>query len=120
MNISITKKFNFEAAHSLPNHDGKCRNLHGHSYVFEVTVGGSVVNNGPKEGMVMDFADLKKVVNEEILLSWDHSYLNDIVPFVTTAENLALEIYNRLKNKNISVIKVKLWETSSAFVEVVG
>ena len=119
MKISVTKQFRFEAAHSLPGHDGKCKNLHGHSYVLEVTVSGPVATSGPKEGMVMDFADLSKIVDEEIISQWDHQYLNDILPFATTAENLAAESFRRLQAKGLPVIKVKLWETSKSFAEVV-
>lgn len=120
MKISITKQFRFEAAHTLPNHDGKCKNLHGHSYLLEVTISGAVNKEGPKEGMVMDFSDLSKVVDAEIISKWDHQYLNDILPFVTTAENLALECFKRISSQGISVSKIKLWETSKSFVEVVG
>ncbi len=119
MKISISKKFSFEAAHNLPLHDGKCKNLHGHSYVLEVFVSGLVQNEGPKIGMVMDFSDLSKIVKEKIIDIWDHKYLNDIVAFPTTAENLAQEIFKILENENLSVNKVILHETetSSAIVE---
>ena len=118
MKTSITKTFNFEAAHKLPNHDGKCANLHGHSYKFEVTVIGEIIKDGPKEGMVMDFADLSKVVNSEILEKWDHQFLNDILPFTTTAENLATEIFKILKANGLNVTKVRLWETAKAYATV--
>lgn len=117
MKASITKQFRFEAGHSLPNHDGKCRNIHGHSYLLEVTVSGPIVKEGPKEGMIMDFADISKVVESEVISEWDHQFLNDILPFTTTAENLAVEIFDRLK-KHIPVTKVRLWETSKSYVEV--
>lgn len=117
MNISITKKFKFEAAHLLPHHDGKCKNLHGHSYVLEVSLSGELHANGPKEGMVMDFSEVTSIVNQEVITPWDHQFLNDLLPFVTTAENLAVEIFNRL-SKQLPVTKVKLWETATCFVEV--
>ncbi len=118
MKTSITKIFYFEAAHKLPNHDGKCANLHGHSYKFEVTISGEIIKTGSKEGMVLDFADLSKIVNTEILEKWDHQYLNDILPFTTTAELLATEIFKILKNANMSVTKVRLWETAKAYATV--
>lgn len=118
MKITITKQFTFEAAHSLPNHDGKCRNLHGHSYIFEVTVGGTIVESGAKEGMIMDFADLSHVVKKEIVDEWDHQLLNNILPFTTTAENLAQECFARLEKAGIQIEKVKFWETAKAFVEI--
>ncbi len=116
--ITITKQFRFEAAHNLPNHDGKCRGLHGHSYLLEVSVAGPIITEGPKEGMIMDFADLSKIVKEQIVGQWDHQYLNDILPFVTTAENLASECFERLLQKDIPVVKIRLWETATSFVEV--
>jgi len=117
MKISITKQFRFEAGHSLPNHDGKCRNNHGHSYLLEVTITGPIIQDGAKEGMVMDFVDISKFVDTEIISQWDHQFLNDILPFTTTAENLANEVFKRLKN-HIPVTKVRLWETSKSYVEV--
>jgi len=118
MKTSITKIFTFEAAHKLPQHDGKCANLHGHSYKFEVTVTGEIIKDGPKAAMVLDFADLSKVVNTEILEKWDHQFLNDILPFTTTAENLATEIFKILKLNNLKVTKVRLWETAKAYATV--
>lgn len=118
MKISITKKFTFEAAHQLPNHDGKCKNLHGHSYVLEVTVSGPVIQSGPKEGMIMDFKDLSVIVDREIINQWDHQYLNDVLPFVTTAENLATEALSRLQKAGLPVTSITLWETAKSFVTV--
>ena len=118
MNISITKQFKFEAAHLLPNHDGKCKNLHGHSYVLEITVSGPIIETGPKEGTVMDFSDLSKIVDREIISKWDHQFLNEILPFTTTAENLALECFRIIEEHNIPLTKIKLFETAKCFVEV--
>ncbi len=117
MNISITKQFKFEAAHKLTNHDGKCRNLHGHSYLLEITIDGPIIESGPKEGMIMDFSDISKIVESEIINQWDHQYLNDLVSFTTTAENLVTECYKRLENK-LPITKIRLWETSKSFAEV--
>lgn len=116
--ISITKKYNFEAAHKLPNHKGQCSRLHGHSYLFEVTISGPIIKEGGSEGMVLDFADLSKVVEREIINKWDHRYLNEIVSFVTTAENLALEIFSRLEKAGLNIESVRLWETAKAYAEV--
>ena len=118
MKTSITKSFFFEAAHQLKNHDGKCANLHGHSYRFDVTVAGSLITNGSSEGMVIDFADLSKKVNDEIIEKWDHPFLNDLVTFPTTAELLAKEIFSKLKDSGLNVIKVCLWETSKSYATV--
>jgi 6-pyruvoyltetrahydropterin/6-carboxytetrahydropterin synthase len=119
MKTYITKQFKFEAAHSLPNHDGKCKNLHGHSYILEVTVTGPIISSGPKEGMIMDFSELNTIVNQEIIGQWDHQFLNDLLPFTTTAENLAQECYRRLEKSGLDIEKIKLWETAKSFVEVI-
>lgn len=118
MKISITKKFTFEAAHSLPFHDGKCKNLHGHSYRLEVTVAGPIIESGPKQGMVMDFADITKVVDENIIKKWDHQFLNDLLIFPTTAENLAQECFQILTNQGLPISKIRLYETEKCFVEI--
>jgi 6-pyruvoyltetrahydropterin/6-carboxytetrahydropterin synthase len=68
--------------------------------------------------MVMDFADMSKVVDREIISKWDHQFLNDLVPFVTTAENLASHIFTTLRDAGLSVTKIKLRETAKCFVEI--
>ena len=87
MHTSVTRTFTFEAAHQLPWHDGKCRNLHGHSYRLEVTVEGPI---GP-QGIVVDFADIKRVVERDVVDVYDHRYLNDLLDN-PTAELIAAEI----------------------------
>ncbi|MBI4114466.1 MAG: 6-carboxytetrahydropterin synthase QueD [Candidatus Niyogibacteria bacterium] len=117
--MSVSKIFTFEAAHQLPNHKGKCARLHGHSYRFEVTVSGPIQQEGgSSEGMVIDFADLSNIVEREILQPWDHQFLNDLVPYVTTAENLAVDIFNKLKRSGIPIKRVCLWETAQASATV--
>lgn len=116
--ISITKIFTFEAAHSLPNHRGKCRRPHGHSYKLEVTLAGPLKTRGSSQGMVMDFADVSRLVKREIITQWDHHSLNDLFSFPTTAENLALEAFRRLKAANLPVVRVRLWETTTSYAEV--
>jgi len=65
----ITKQFTFETGHALYGYDGKCRNIHGHSYKLSVTVIGKPISDSSnvKYGMVIDFGDLKKIVNKEIV-----------------------------------------------------
>lgn len=118
MRTEVTRKFTFEAAHFLPNHDGKCKTLHGHSYTLEVSVSGPITESGPKEGMVMDFADITAVVEREVIKQWDHQFLNDLVSFPTTAENLAGEVFKRVKAAGLPVSRVKLWETARGAAEV--
>ena len=117
--MTITKIFTFEAAHSLPEHDGKCKNLHGHSYSLEVTASGPIIESGSKQGMIMDFADISTIVKKEILDVWDHQFLNDILPFTTTAELLAQECFKKLEASGLPIEKIKLYETAKSFVEVV-
>lgn len=75
--IRLTKEFSFEMAHFLPGYDGLCRNVHGHSYLLRVTVAGrpSADEASPKLGMVMDFSDLKRIVNEEVVGRLDHALM---------------------------------------------
>lgn len=73
--IRLTKEFSFEAAHALGGYDGPCREIHGHSYRLFVTIKGTPSCNpdDPKQGMVMDFGVLKKIVGEEIISRFDHA-----------------------------------------------
>lgn len=64
--MKITKIFTFDSSHMLDGHDGKCQNLHGHTYKLEITVSDDPVRGGPKDGMVMDFTDLKAIVKQHI------------------------------------------------------
>lgn len=75
--IRLTKEFTFEAAHALWGYDGKCRELHGHSYRLFVTVAGepSSDESSPKLGMVMDFGELKHIVTREIVSRLDHALI---------------------------------------------
>ena len=72
-NIRITKEFTIEMAHALHNYDGKCANIHGHSYQLAITLIGEPISDdkNPKLGMVMDFSVLKKIVNEEVISEFD-------------------------------------------------
>jgi len=82
--MEITKIFTFDSAHYLPNHKGKCKNLHGHTYTLYVTIKGEI----DKNGFVVDFGDLKESIKPIIDLL-DHNYLNDILE-TPTCENLLL------------------------------
>lgn len=75
MYIRVTKEFKFEMAHALLNHDGPCKNIHGHSYLLSVTLKGKPIldANSPKSGMVVDFTDIKKIVNETVIYPFDHA-----------------------------------------------
>ncbi len=113
MKMRVTRTFGFEAAHRLPWHPGKCRDLHGHSYRLEVTVEGPV----GEQGIVIDFADVKEMVQREVVDRFDHRYLNDLVDN-PTAELLASEIWKSLEAAGLSVCRIRLWETSDCSVEI--
>lgn len=123
--IKITKSFKFDSAHYLENHKGKCSSIHGHTYHLDVTVSridGGLQNSGSDEGMVIDFSDLKDIVKTHVIEKMDHKLLNDVFQFRTTAENIALYIFEvlteNLKPLNLKVLNIKLWETPDSCVEV--
>lgn len=119
--IKITKQFKFEAAHFLPNYEGACNNLHGHSYLLEISLEGYPKENGSEMGMVMDFGRLKKIVNEEIIEKMDHHLLNDIPGLENpTAEKMVVWVWNILFEKLPDIVSVKLWETETSYVEYKG
>lgn len=96
-NIRLSKIFYFEAAHALYGYDGKCKNIHGHSYKLQVTVIGQPLPDpsNPKYGMVMDFGELKDLVKKEIISVFDHAIvLNGDSPHAALAKSLADEGHN--------------------------
>lgn len=115
MKTSVTRIFTFEAAHQLHWHSGKCKRLHGHSYRLEVTVEGDI---GPN-GVIVDFADIQAVVARTVIQRYDHSYLNDLIPN-PTAELLAQDIWNLLQENQLSISRIRLWETANCMAEVYG
>jgi len=112
--LTITRVFWFEAAHRLDGYPGNCWNLHGHSYKVEVEVGPTRLNASPLPSMVMDLADLKKVV-QPVIDKLDHSFLNDIL-LEPTAENLCVFIKDSLA-LDLNVVRVRVWETHSSYAE---
>jgi len=110
-NIRITKQFSFETGHALYGYDGKCRNIHGHSYKLFVTVIGLPISDtkNVKYGMVIDFSDLKKIVKEEIVDVFDHATVfNKNTPHV--------ELARELKNRGHDVLLVDYQPTSEMMV----
>jgi len=140
--VRITKEFTFETGHALHGYDGKCRNVHGHSYKLAVTVIGEPImdNTHVKFGMVIDFTDLKKIVKEEIVDPFDHATVfNKNSPHVELAAELksrghdviladyqptsemmiqdfAKKIADRLPN-NIELFSLRLRETETSYAE---
>lgn len=110
----------FEAAHRIVGHPGKCDRLHGHSWKVEAIVRGRVLD---ELGMLVDFKVVKGALNE-ILDTMDHQYLNDLEPFQDanpTAERLASHIYGILKTHEAGwadgkLHAVRVWESPRASV----
>ena len=140
--IRITKQFNFETGHALYGYDGACRNIHGHSYKLYVTVIGLPIDDKEhvKYGMVIDFKDLKKIVNQEGVEVFDHATVfNKNTPhkdlaitlknnghkvimadYQPTCELLVIDFANKIKNRlpsNILLHSLKLQETESSFAQ---
>ena len=119
MRTRVIRTFTFDAAHVLPWHPGKCRNLHGHTYRLEVSVEGPV---GP-HGIVTDFADLDTIVRREVLDRYDHTYLNDLLDN-PTAELVAADAWKRLEHLGaggaLTLISLRLWETPESSVELLA
>ncbi len=121
--VLVAARFEFAAGHTLPHHAGKCRQPHGHNYVLEVGVRGTPrpADGSPSEGMVVDFADIKHTVQDRVLAHLDHRSLNDALPAEfqpPTAEHVALWVWESLGPFLSDLALVRLWETSSAYVEV--
>ena len=122
--LSVTKEFEFESCHNLKNYIGQCANLHGHSYKMQVTVTGSASLLPMNNGMLLDFKNLKKIVKERVVDGWDHTYLNEVVTYQPTAENMAIDAMDKVQQgiseeyPGLIVSRIKLWETSTSFVEV--
>jgi 6-pyruvoyltetrahydropterin/6-carboxytetrahydropterin synthase len=141
-NIRITKQFSFETGHALYGYDGKCKNVHGHSYKLSVTVIGKPIsdNSNVKFGMVIDFTDLKKIVKEEIVYQFDHATVFNkntphielahelqsrdhhviLVEYQPTSENMVIDFAQRIKNRlpnGIQLHSLKLQETETSFAE---
>lgn len=108
----VRRRFDFESAHELPNHPGKCRQLHGHSYRLVVSVDRPVE---PNSGMAIDFSDLKQVVRAEVVDRLDHRYLNDLIEN-PTAEVLARWIWERLSVALDGLCEIELHETRNCSV----
>ena len=139
--IRITKEFKFEMAHALKGYDGLCRNIHGHSYELLVTIIGHPISdiNSPKLGMVMDFGDLKSIVNKLIVKPLDHAFvINSETPenyytsnnqlfgrlikvdYQPTCENMVIDFAEKIKKElpeNVELFSVKLHETATSFAE---
>lgn len=111
MNMMVVRRYRFEAAHRLSWHPGKCNRLHGHSYVLEVRVKGEV----DKRGVVMDFAEVDAVVDQNVLAVLDHVDLNTVLEN-PTAELITVWISERLDAAGLPWSSLRLWETRDGSV----
>lgn len=112
----LEKMFHFEAAHFLKYHDGKCRNIHGHSYVLHVIVRGETLHaSGPKTNMIIDFQDLNNIVKPMIVEYLDHKFLNETLNSDSpTAEFIAQWIFDYLEPQLPHLYAVTLYETATS------
>ena len=135
MTTLVTKRYEWDMAHRLPLHDGKCRRLHGHRYVVEIDFSGQIFIDGPSTGMVIDFSKVKTMLDLLIGDEWDHRCMvhkdDDlliglqadrvedfvVVDWMPTAENIARELF-RLLRDTWNVTRVRVYETPSGWAEV--
>lgn len=141
-NVRITKEFDWEMAHALDHHDGKCHNIHGHTYSLRVTFIGVPTDQPgtPKDGMVIDFADLKAIVKTNIVKVYDHALvlrdnsrflsaldqqMNErllLKPYQPTCENMLIEFVSIIQQHldaatNVSLHSARLRETKTSYAE---
>ena len=141
MKLRVSKIFNFETAHALWGYDGKCKNIHGHSYILTVTVSGDLIDDAenPKNGMIIDFGDLKTIINKHVVDEYDHVLLVNggtphakyaevengyarirLCDFQPSCENMLVDIVSRIKSNlpgDIALKYAKLQETANSFSE---
>ncbi|PEX82007.1 6-carboxytetrahydropterin synthase QueD [Bacillus cereus] len=124
--VMVSKEFTFDAAHHLHCYEGKCKNLHGHTYKVVFGISGYV----NEIGLAIDFGDIKEIWKNEIEIYLDHRYLNETLPAMnTTAENMVVWIYEKMaealtKDDRVNEYKgarvefVRLFETPTSYAEV--
>jgi 6-pyruvoyltetrahydropterin/6-carboxytetrahydropterin synthase len=110
--MRLCREFYFDAAHYIPNYNGKCENLHGHTYKLEIVIEGDV----KKDGMVIDFVKMKEIVETLIIERLDHQALNELFKN-PTAENILEWISVQLKEK-LPLSSLRLWEGQGKWVEI--
>jgi len=132
---TVTKSVRFDAAHILTNHNGLCKNLHGHTYRVDVSVRGEATD---EKDMIIDFKELKTIAQSVICDRFDHSFMFDAsspgeceiaavvqkhgmrtvsLPFRSTAENLARHFFGELAPRLAGLVTVKVWETADSCAE---
>jgi 6-pyruvoyltetrahydropterin/6-carboxytetrahydropterin synthase len=121
--VLVSKEFTFDSAHHLHDYEGKCKNLHGHTYKVIFGLSGFVDDLG----LMIDFGDIKEIWKTEIEIYLDHKYLNETLPPMnTTAENMVAWIYEKMAEAladrrelytGARVEFVRLYETPTSYAE---
>ena len=119
--VLISKEFTFDAAHHLHHYEGKCKNLHGHTYRAILGLSGYT----DERGLMIDFGDIKEIWKQKIEIHLDHRYLNETLPLMnTTAENIVVWIYEKLTEalldevyNGVRVEFIRLYETPTSYAE---
>ncbi|MFJ7825949.1 6-carboxytetrahydropterin synthase QueD [Psychrobacillus sp. NPDC096623] len=120
--VLVSKEFTFDAAHHLHNYEGKCKNLHGHTYRAVLGLSGYTDDRG----LMIDFGDIKEIWKQKIEIYLDHRYLNETLPTMnTTAENIVVWIYAKLaehllgeqRYNGARVEFIRLYETPTSYAE---
>lgn len=120
--VLVSKEFTFDAAHHLHCYEGKCKNLHGHTYRVVFGLSGFT----DERGLMIDFGEIKEIWKNKIEVHLDHRYLNETLPLMnTTAENIVVWIYEKMaealldapKYKGARVEFVRLFETPTSYAE---
>lgn len=143
----ITRRLEFDAGHRIPNHASECRHLHGHRYAIEITLSGDIITaeGSPAQGMVMDFAQVKRIAEKTLVSAWDHAFLvysgdTPVVEFLKslpghktvvlgvtpTAENLARVAFSILRpayqdtyGNHLRLERVRIYETPNNWADAV-
>jgi len=112
----IGKEFRFEASHQLPNHDGKCARLHGHSWRGVIYVAGNkLINSGTKQDMIIDYEDIKQYMKPLLDNYLDHYHLNETTGLANpTSEAIAKWIYEQLEDQIPGLVAVRIDETCTS------
>ncbi|MCX7183424.1 MAG: 6-carboxytetrahydropterin synthase QueD [Nitrosospira sp.] len=141
----ITRKLEFDAGHRIPSHKNQCRHLHGHRYSIEISLSGNVITDegAAKQGMVMDYSEIKSIAKNSLVDKWDHAFLvyagdtillkflqsledhkTVILSAPPTAENLALiafsildPAYQDIYGNNLKLERVRLFETPNCWAD---
>lgn len=138
--VEVTKRFTLELAHALRGHDGPCKHIHGHSYILDVTLSGTPLQRpgDPKDGMVIDFTDLKALVKRTVVDHYDHALVlheaeraaipaehplfarTHFTPWQPTCEHLLLDMVARIRAvlpADARLSRARLQETATSWAE---